>query len=45
MALDMFRSKGLQSAVYGVVIVATVVVFVVQFNPSAGKKSAKLTQT
>ena len=41
----MFRSKGLQSAVYGVVIVATVVVFVVQFNPSAGKKSAKLTQT
>jgi len=45
MALDMFRSKGLQSAVYGVVIVATVVVFVVQFNPSAGKKSAKLTQS
>jgi len=43
--LDMFRSKGLQSAIYGVLIVATVIVFVVQFNPSAGKKSAKLTQT
>lgn len=43
--LDMFRNKGLQSAVYGVLIVATVVVFVIQFNPSAGKKSAKLTQS
>jgi len=43
--LDMFRSKGLQSAVYLVLIVATVIVFVVQFNPSAGKQSAKLTQS
>jgi len=43
--LDMFRSKGLQSAIYGILIVATVIVFVVQFNPSAGKKAAKLTQT
>ncbi len=43
--LDAFRSKGLQSAIYGVLIVATVIVFVVQFNPSAGKKSAKLTQS
>jgi len=43
--LDMFRSKGLQSAVYGVLIVATVIVFVVQFNPSAGKKSAQLSQS
>ncbi len=45
MALDMFRSKGLQSAVYLVLIVATVIVFVIQFNPSAGKQSAKLTQS
>jgi peptidyl-prolyl cis-trans isomerase D len=43
--LDMFRSKGLQSAVYLVLIVATVIVFVIQFNPSAGKQSAKLTQS
>jgi peptidyl-prolyl cis-trans isomerase D len=43
--LDMFRSKGLTSAVYGLLIVATVIVFVVQFNPSAGKKSAQLTQS
>jgi len=43
--LDMFRNKGLQSAVYGILIVATVVVFVIQFNPSAGKQSAKLTQS
>ncbi len=43
--LDMFRSKGLQSAVYIVLIVATVIVFVIQFNPSAGKQSAKITQS
>ncbi len=43
--LDMFRNKGLQSAIYGILIVATVIVFVVQFNPSAGKKSAQLTQS
>lgn len=43
--LNAFRSKGLQSAVYLVLIVATVVVFVIQFNPSAGKQSAKLTQS
>jgi peptidyl-prolyl cis-trans isomerase D len=45
MALDMFRSKGLQSIVMGAVIVATVFIFVIQFNPSAGKKAAKLTQS
>ncbi|MBX3226629.1 MAG: peptidylprolyl isomerase [Labilithrix sp.] len=36
--LDVFRQKGLTSAVYGAVIVATVLVFVINFNPSAGKK-------
>jgi peptidyl-prolyl cis-trans isomerase D len=45
MALDMFRSKGLQSVVMGAVIVATVFIFVIQFNPSAGKKAAKITQS
>ncbi len=45
MALDMFRSKGLQSIVMGAVIVATVFIFVIQFNPSAGKKAAKITQS
>jgi len=43
--LDMFRSKGLSSVVMGAVIVATVLIFVIQFNPSAGKKAASLTQT
>lgn len=36
--LDFFRHKGLTSAVYGAVIVATVLVFILGFNPSAGKK-------
>jgi peptidyl-prolyl cis-trans isomerase D len=40
--LSAFRSKGLTQVVYGVVIVATVLVFVIQFNPSAGKKTASL---
>jgi len=40
--LDLFRQKGLTSAVYGAVIVATVLVFVLQFNPSAGKKLGSL---
>jgi peptidyl-prolyl cis-trans isomerase D len=36
--LDFFRQKGLTSAVYGAVIVATILVFILGFNPSAGKK-------
>jgi peptidyl-prolyl cis-trans isomerase D len=40
--LSAFRSKGLTQAVYGIVIVATILVFVIQFNPSAGKKTATL---
>ena len=42
--LDLFRQKGLTSAVYGAVIVATVLVFVVGFNPSAGKKLGTLSE-
>jgi peptidyl-prolyl cis-trans isomerase D len=40
--LDVFRNRGLSSVVYGVIIVATILVFVIQFNPSAGKKTASL---
>jgi peptidyl-prolyl cis-trans isomerase D len=40
--LNAFRSRGLSSVVYGVVIIATILVFVIQFNPSAGKKTASL---
>src|SRR5580698_6039548 len=40
--LSLFRSRGLTSVVYGVIIVAMILVFVIQFNPSAGKKTATL---
>ncbi len=40
--LSVFRSRGLSSVVYGVIIVAIILVFVIQFNPSAGKKTASL---
>jgi peptidyl-prolyl cis-trans isomerase D len=40
--LNAFRSRGLTSVVYGVIIVAMILVFVIQFNPSAGKKTATL---
>lgn len=40
--LNVFRQKGLTSAVYGAVIVATVLVFILGFNPSAGKKLGPL---
>src|SRR5262252_5670920 len=36
--LDFFRQKGLTSAIYGVLIVGMILVFVLGFNPSAGKK-------
>jgi parvulin-like peptidyl-prolyl isomerase len=40
--LDLFRKRGLSSVVYGLIIVATVFVFVVQFRPNAGQKTASL---
>ena len=42
--IDSFRSKGLLQLVMGGVIVAMILVFVIQFNPSAGKKAASLKQ-
>ncbi|MBX3189450.1 MAG: peptidylprolyl isomerase [Labilithrix sp.] len=36
--LDLFRRKGLTSIIYGVIIVGMILVFVLGFNPSAGKK-------
>ena len=36
--LDFFRQKGLTSIIYGVIIVGMILVFVLGFNPSAGKK-------
>ena len=40
--LDFFRQKGLTSAIYGVIIVGMILVFVLGFNPSAGKKLGPL---
>src|SRR5882724_10348897 len=42
--LNAFRQQGLTSAVYGVIIVAMVVVFVVQFRPGAQGRSGSLKQ-
>jgi len=40
--LQALRSKGISSAIYGVIIVGMVLVFILGFNPSAGKKHAEL---
>jgi peptidyl-prolyl cis-trans isomerase D len=42
--LNAFRQKGLTSAVYGVLIVATVVVFVINFRPGAQGKTGSIKQ-
>jgi peptidyl-prolyl cis-trans isomerase D len=42
--LDFFRQKGLTSIVYGVIIVGMILVFVVGFNPSAGKKLGSVSE-
>ena len=36
--MEAFRNKGVMNVVYGAIILATGFVFVVGFNPSAGKK-------
>lgn len=36
--LDFFRQKGLTSAIYGIIIVGMILVFVLGFSPTAGKK-------
>jgi peptidyl-prolyl cis-trans isomerase D len=40
--LDLFRKRGLSSVIYGAIIFATVLVFVIQFRPNAGQKTASL---
>lgn len=44
--LDLFRNRSVSNAVYGVIIVATVLVFIIQFGPQGrGQRSAPLKQT
>ncbi|WP_394832114.1 peptidylprolyl isomerase [Pendulispora rubella] len=38
--LDLFRKKGVTSFIYGAIIVGMVLVFVLEFGPSAGQKKA-----
>jgi peptidyl-prolyl cis-trans isomerase D len=40
--MDIFRNRGLSSAVYGTIIVATVLVFVIQFRPNANQRAASI---
>ena len=42
--LDFFRQKGLRSVVYGVIVIGLVLVFVLGFNPTAGKKLGSLNE-
>jgi len=42
--LNFFRQKGLTSIIYGVIIVGMILVFVLGFNPSAGKKLATVSE-
>src|SRR3954454_2918546 len=42
--LNAFRQQGLTSAVYGLIIVAMVVVFIVQFRPGAQGRSGSIRQ-
>jgi peptidyl-prolyl cis-trans isomerase D len=40
--LDLFRQKGVSSVVYGTILVATILVFVIQFRPNSGPKAATI---
>jgi peptidyl-prolyl cis-trans isomerase D len=42
--LSFFRQRGLSSILYGLIIVATILTFVIEFRPSAGKRTASLTE-
>ena len=42
--LDLFRKRGLTSVVYGAIIVATILVFVIGFRPNAGQKLGSIKQ-
>lgn len=43
--LEVLRHKALGSVVVGGMVIVTAVIFVVQFNPAAGKQSSPLTRT
>jgi len=42
--LNFFRQKGLTSIIYGIIIVGMIAVFILGFNPSAGKKLGSVSE-
>jgi peptidyl-prolyl cis-trans isomerase D len=43
--LDFFRQRGLSNVIYGAVIVATILAFVITFRPNATSRTASLTES
>src|ERR1700733_5907715 len=43
--LNVFRQRGLTNVIYGAVIVATILAFVITFRPQAQQKTASLTES
>jgi peptidyl-prolyl cis-trans isomerase D len=43
--LDLFRQRGLSNVIYGAVIVATILAFVITFRPNAQQRTASLSET
>jgi peptidyl-prolyl cis-trans isomerase D len=42
--LSSFRQRGLSSVLYGAIILATIMTFVIEFRPSAGRQTASLSE-
>ncbi|MEO7111744.1 MAG: SurA N-terminal domain-containing protein, partial [Polyangiaceae bacterium] len=43
--LSLFRQRGLTSIIYGAIIVAMIAVFVIQFRPNSGEKTASINES
>jgi peptidyl-prolyl cis-trans isomerase D len=43
--LDLFRQRGLSNVIYGAIIVATILAFVITFRPNATQRTASLNET
>ena len=43
--LSFFRQKGLSNLLYGAIIVATILTFVIEFRPNASQRTASLSET
>src|ERR1700728_3061754 len=43
--LAFFRQRGLSSVLYGAIIIATILTFVIEFRPNASQRTASLSET